>query len=170
MVLQMLAMALGGGGRRAGAAAVRACVIPAGRCPAGFFTTQAARRWPPHPPAEGSNMMLKVHRLRQDVHEHLASLTDQAHPHAPTPGFEQAVDFEQFYRTFWPQVGRRGCSGGGRMSKRCLELLEWACVGPRPAAPRTYTHPACGPCRSSKCGSAATMRRRSGTRPRSAQR
>lgn len=65
--------------------------------------------------AEGSNIPLKLHRLRQDIYEHLAGLHGfGAEPFKLGEEQELRLDFEQFWRSLWPQVRDQGngMSGG----------------------------------------------------------
>ncbi|KAL4426544.1 hypothetical protein ABPG77_008402 [Micractinium sp. CCAP 211/92] len=61
-------------------------------------------------PEEGSNIALKMHRLRQDIHDHLTSAHtgrdddghhEQHHGHPGAP--ELALSFDQFYEHMWSQ-------------------------------------------------------------------
>lgn len=84
---------------------------------------------PPPAPAEGSNVLLKLHRLRQDLYEHLATVSG-SRPYRPPEGQDLAMDFELFHTSFWPQVGRPGLGGwvgpGGRGAGLFIFKRAWA--------------------------------------------
>lgn len=59
-------------------------------------------------PIEGSNINLKMHRLRQDIHDHLTSSytghnDDSTGQHGHPPAPELALSFDQFYQHMWSQ-------------------------------------------------------------------
>ena len=70
-------------------------------------------------PAEGSNVALKLHRLKQDVYDHVASMHGGFVEDASQQDEARKLrlSFEQFQQSLWPQV-RRGLGGAAWMRRR----------------------------------------------------